>query len=640
MGALSNIITRIKAVITADNKDFKRKMKQTERQAAQTGKRTGSSFKSMSGTIKAAAGAAIVMIGVKMVRALHGLTKEMGLMSFKANAVFGLYRKEVEEMADDTATAMGLTKTEFVNAAAGIQDLLIPIGFARKEATRMTKDTMKLAGAMSAWTGGMVSAKEVGLIFSKAVLGEREQLKTLGIAISEAEVKARLLEKGQSKLTGQYLAQAKAQATLEIITEKSTDAQQAFADEQDNVVIKSAQVGANLRSMAENLTTVLGPAVDASVGFLANLTAGMKSLSDESAMIASSNVLTPWEKALFRLSGLAPGMAGVVKQMELLAIAGSEADFNKMVDELLDIDASLEVVEQALAGFGDLALQHGREYYAAQKKLREKDAQEVEAQAKVSNEAVLAEQKAGYWAMEAALMAHNAAMSKLDIQGFGAHRDVINGTVAQLDTYHTSLGALMERYPLIIPIIHATTTAEEANKDAIQQSTDEWNKKMDAVGLGQEMMSALTQSIVHSSSQAEASFRSVASTAVNTAKTSIGAAIAKGIAGQVSSALESIPFPFGLIAAGLAGGAAAAIFQNIIPSFAEGGVVTGPTLAMVGDNPSGREAMIPSELWDTLGGSAEVEVTGIVRGNDLYLMNKRTKEKLERTGRHGFSGKV
>lgn len=41
-------------------------------------------------------------------------------------------------------------------------------------------------------------------------------------------------------------------------------------------------------------------------------------------------------------------------------------------------------------------------------------------------------------------------------------------------------------------------------------------------------------------------------------------------------------------------------------SYAEGGVVDGPQLAIVGDNPSGREAIIPEEVWGAGGGSQTI----------------------------------
>ena len=632
MGALSNVITRIKALITADNKQFKKTMKDTSQETKKTTDKVNRGFKGMGTAVKAAAtGVAAVIVG-KIIKSITGLAKEMGLMQLKANAVFGAYRKEVDMMAKETATSMGLTETQFINAAAGIQDLLIPIGFARKEATKMTTETMKLAGAMSAWTGGMYSAEEVGQIFSKAVLGEREQLKSLGIAISEAEVKSRLLAKGQASLTGQALAQAKAQATLELITEKSTDAQTAFAEGQGNIVIKSAQVTANIRSMAEGFTKILQPALSTVTDLMVTMTTTLRQMMDDAVLIANSDVLTTWEKWQYRIAGMSGTAAGLVRQMEILGMAASATEFDAMVDELLNVDATIEQVEKALEGFGPMAVEHGRKYYQEQKKLRDKDAKEVEAAQKATQEQQAQAQKDFYWAMEGHAMAHGEAVKSALMEGYKGAGAAIQGANEGIERYHSNLGELMEQMPLLLPMIEAQTQAYYDQVAAEEKREARAEQFKNALWTLEEAAFQASYAMVQASSQSGISFKEMANAAVDSAKRVVSAAIAEGIAKQVASALSSVPFPFGLIAGSLAGGAAAALFNQLIPSFAEGGMVTGPTLALVGDNPSGKEMIIP---WEKLGemGGGSVEVGGVLRGHDQYLMNKRYGQKLSRTGR-------
>lgn len=62
-----------------------------------------------------------------------------------------------------------------------------------------------------------------------------------------------------------------------------------------------------------------------------------------------------------------------------------------------------------------------------------------------------------------------------------------------------------------------------------------------------------------------------------------------------------------------------------LPRFAEGGMVTGLTTAVLGDNPSGKEAVIPFEKMGSFlsqfggGGNQRVEVVGVLRGEDIVL---------------------
>jgi len=184
---------------------------------------------------------------------------EMEGLDRKAKIVFGEALPLVSQAAKQNASELGLTTSQYIALSAAMGDLLVPMGFTRKEAANISTELVNLSGALSEWTGGQVSSAEVSDILSKALLGEREQLKTLGIAISEADVKARLAEKGLSKLTGQMLQQAKAAATLELITEKSADAQTKFADNADSDARKLARLEAKMSSVAEKIATLLIP---------------------------------------------------------------------------------------------------------------------------------------------------------------------------------------------------------------------------------------------------------------------------------------------------------------------------------------------------------------------------------------------
>ena len=71
-----------------------------------------------------------------------------------------------------------------------------------------------------------------------------------------------------------------------------------------------------------------------------------------------------------------------------------------------------------------------------------------------------------------------------------------------------------------------------------------------------------------------------------------------------------------------------ALFSSLsgIPKFAEGGMVTGMTMAVLGDNPSGKEFVIPYEKMSSFlsqhgtgGGNVKVEVVGSLRGEDIFF---------------------
>lgn len=74
-------------------------------------------------------------------------------------------------------------------------------------------------------------------------------------------------------------------------------------------------------------------------------------------------------------------------------------------------------------------------------------------------------------------------------------------------------------------------------------------------------------------------------------------------------------------------------FMPNIPMLAEGGIVTAPTLAMIGEGGQ-SEAVIPLDRLGEFGGGQNVVVTGRISGSDILLSNERASRN--RTRQRGF----
>lgn len=225
---------------------------------------TDDADESMGGFARGAsgAGAAAGLVAVAVVGAGMKVTDYAGkldLLKKKSATVFGGELGRVQSWAAENARAMGLTRGEATGLAAGLGDLLIPMGFTRKAAADMATQTVGLSGALAEWSGGTKTASEVTEILSAAFMGERDGLNALGISITQAEVDAALLAAGQQDLTGKQLQQAEATATQKLIMEKSTDAQKAYADGAGSLARKTAESKAKLKEMGETLATKAAP---------------------------------------------------------------------------------------------------------------------------------------------------------------------------------------------------------------------------------------------------------------------------------------------------------------------------------------------------------------------------------------------
>ena len=98
-----------------------------------------------------------------------------------------------------------------------------------------------------------------------------------------------------------------------------------------------------------------------------------------------------------------------------------------------------------------------------------------------------------------------------------------------------------------------------------------------------------------------------------------------------------------LIKALMGGGAAAFSLANLKANLAsimgvqlaEGGLATGPTAALVGEGAgtsvSNPEVIAPLDKLKQYMGGGNVEVTGVIRGNDIYLSNEKTRCNRSRT---------
>lgn len=209
--------------------------------------------------LPAAAGVGLATLAVA--RDSVALSRRIEELDTKSRTVFEGQLGSVQRWAEQNRKAFGTSSREVVALATNMADLLKPMGFTAAEAAKMSTKMLDLAGALAKWSGGQKTAAEVSDILTKAMLGERDELKSLGISISEADVQARLAAKGQEKLTGAAQQQAVAIATQELILEKSTDAQKAWANGGRKAAQEQNSLASTVQTLREKLATILGPAI-------------------------------------------------------------------------------------------------------------------------------------------------------------------------------------------------------------------------------------------------------------------------------------------------------------------------------------------------------------------------------------------
>jgi hypothetical protein len=100
---------------------------------------------------------------------------------------------------------------------------LKPLGFATEDALDLSEAITRLSIDIASFNN--VSDDQANNALNRALTGEREALKSLGIAINETDIKNEYMRLG-FKLTGDELSkQGKALATLSLLYNQTSDAQ-------------------------------------------------------------------------------------------------------------------------------------------------------------------------------------------------------------------------------------------------------------------------------------------------------------------------------------------------------------------------------------------------------------------------------
>jgi hypothetical protein len=197
-----------------------------------------------------------------------GLGQQAELYATKSKTVFGSNAGNIKKWADSVNESFGLSDEKVVGLAASFGDLMVPLGFTREQAAKMSKETIGLSGALSAWSGGQYDAAAVSDILAKAMLGERDGLKALGISVSDAEVEQRAMELAMKEGRDEVTAMDKALASQQLIMEKSTDAQAAWADGSMDAVKSQNEMKASIEDAKTSIGTALLPMVQAATKWI------------------------------------------------------------------------------------------------------------------------------------------------------------------------------------------------------------------------------------------------------------------------------------------------------------------------------------------------------------------------------------
>lgn len=251
----------------------KKALGESEKEAGRSGKRAGKSMGdgAASGMLGAAAriaapvAAAFAAINVGQI--LMDSIKKASDREQSAGAVEAIFKtdaKAVNTAAKSAAKDLGLTENAYRELASTLGAGLKNKGI--KGFTGQTQSLIGLGADLAAQFGG--STEEAVSALSSLMRGESDPIERYGVSINETAIAAELAAKGQSKLKGAALEQAKAQARLNILFRQTKDAQGANAREAGTFAGATARMSAQWEDFQGKLGEKFLPFISKLVGWV------------------------------------------------------------------------------------------------------------------------------------------------------------------------------------------------------------------------------------------------------------------------------------------------------------------------------------------------------------------------------------
>ena len=265
-----------------------------------------------------ALGTAVVGVGIQSVKA--AAKQEQALGGLQA-----VFKKQTDTMTEWTRglSDVGISMTDAASYATKFGASLKGAGLSTEQAATQTRRLVELAADLAATFDGPGGVNGAIDAVGAALRGEYDPLEQWGAALTEAQVNAVLAAKGQDKLTGAALAQAKQAARLELIWQKTKDAQGQAAREADTATAAYRRMVAKLENIKADLGKALLPFVSDLADRLADLTAAAEKNPEAvrdwakglAALAASLVLLSTASKGVVVIQGVASAISKFPKTL-------------------------------------------------------------------------------------------------------------------------------------------------------------------------------------------------------------------------------------------------------------------------------------------------------------------------------------
>lgn len=195
-----------------------------------------------------------VVVGKNFVTQFSNLNEAINA----STQVFGESQGVIDEFAKTSARTFGISKRAANEYAASLGSILEASGFTRAESALMSVNLVRLAGDLASFKNLSIDVALQKI--RSGLVGEAEPLRTVGVLLSEAAVKAKAYELGIADVGSELTEAQKVQARYAIIFQQTQQAQGDAVRTGDQLANRQRQLNAVWEDSRATLGQKLLPA--------------------------------------------------------------------------------------------------------------------------------------------------------------------------------------------------------------------------------------------------------------------------------------------------------------------------------------------------------------------------------------------
>jgi len=580
------LIGKLTVMFGADFKGFDKSMKQAQKKLSKWSRSANKIGNQLTQNLTFP----ILAIGAGAIKLASDFEESLN----KVNVSFGQSSIVVEKFAKTTLDSFGIAEGSALEMASLFGDMGTSMGLTQKDAAKMSTSLVGLAGDLASFKNIRIDIAQTAL--ASIFTGETESLKKLGVVMTQANLKQFALEQGITKTIKEMNQAEKVQLRYNFVIAQSTNALGDYERTSNGVANSTKSLQESVKELGEQFGKELLPLASDVIKTLRGVVDSMRSMSTENKKLAINIALIT--AAFGPLFKAAAAFLNVIKNLSIFIpkllkfitgpvglIVGFTAMFIKL-DEGDGIVSNLKkkFVELKAAIFG------------------------------VSEEAK---------ALDFSVMDNNAdPKSILERMMSGDIGFVKPGTPKKKKTKTKTreFESLIKIDPLPLQQINVELAKIPENLEKakvplfeLSQAQKEYNATTQLFG------DIMFESMMNAANSQEGFFSSFVENIKKVVKQLL-------IQLAVMTAINLLMGGTGMTL-GKAFGAA----KTSILGLASGGLVTGPTMALVGEGSgttaSNPEVVAPLDklrgMLNEKGSSQQVEVFGRISGNDIFISNQR-----------------